>query len=136
LTKLVSVCSSRRVSAKEDERMGSDWARPVVHFQITARDLPKQAEFYRRLFQWESGEDGLTSFASGLGGPEPGPGGNFRAGAESGIQLFIQVRDIEATTQLAAELGGRVKRAPVLTGGVTYAFIEDPEGNGLALVQQ
>jgi hypothetical protein len=28
------------------------------------------------------------------------------------------------------------KRTPVLNGGVTVAFIEDPEGNGIVLVQQ
>jgi len=116
--------------------VGEDWARPVVHFQIVARDLEKQAEFYGRMFNWDAGVDGLRPFGFGLGGPEPGPGGHFRPGDQSHVVLYVQVRDIHASLELAAELGGKVIAEPVLKRGVTGAFIEDPEGNSIGLIQQ
>jgi len=116
--------------------MGEDWVRPVVHFQIEALDVARQSEFYRRMFDWDGGEDGLRPFAPGIGGPAAGVGGHIRAAAEPGISLWVQVRDIQASAELAGKLGGRVKRPPVLSGGVTMAFIEDPEGNGIGLIQQ
>ncbi len=35
--------------------MSADWARPVVHWEIVARDSERQAEFYRELFHWDIG---------------------------------------------------------------------------------
>jgi predicted enzyme related to lactoylglutathione lyase len=47
------------------------------------------------------------------------------------------VRDLGDSVRLAAELGGRVVMEPFdVPGGPTIAFIEDPEGVPVALVQQ
>ena len=117
--------------------MAEDWARPVVHFQIVARDAPAQAAFYRAMFNWDSGDNGRGAFAAGLGGPEPGPGGHFRQGERPAVVLFVQVGDIYASTRLAVELGGKVTAEPFGSdAGVTRAFIEDPEGNAIGLIQQ
>ena len=117
--------------------MAADWARPVVHWEIVARDSQLQAAFYGRLFNWDVGEGDIRFVAPGLGGPEPGPAGHIRAGARPGVVLYVQVRDIRASLALAAELGGKVETQPFdLPGGPTMAFIEDPEGNPLTLVQQ
>ena len=50
--------------------------------------------------------------------------------------MWVQVRDIDASVELAVELGATLKRAPALIGGVTMAQIEDPEGNPIRLIQQ
>lgn len=117
--------------------MTSDWARPVVHWELVARDSERQAAFYGQLFNWEMGAGDIKFITPGLGGPEPGPGGHIREGSEPGVTLYVQVRDIRASLSLAAELGATVKSEPFdLPGGPTMAFIEDPEGNPLTLVQQ
>ncbi len=36
--------------------MPGDWARPVVHWEIVARDAGRQAAFCRGLFTWAIGE--------------------------------------------------------------------------------
>ena len=60
-----------------------------------------------------------------MGGPQPS------------FVLYVQVADIGASTALASELGGRVTAEPFdLPAGPTIAFVEDPEGNRLGLVQQ
>jgi predicted enzyme related to lactoylglutathione lyase len=114
-----------------------DWARPVVHWEIVARQPEVQADFYRRLFNWEIGDGDFKVIAPGLGGPEPGPSGHLRAGEHPAVVIYIQVGDIRRSLQRVPELGGKVNILPFdVPGGPTVAFIEDPEGNPLGLVQQ
>lgn len=117
--------------------MVRDWARPVVHWEIVAGDAERQADFYRRLFNWEIGDGPIMQIGAGIGGPEPGPAGHIRAGGHPGVMLYVQVRDLQASMALAQELGGAVIVAPFdVPGGPTVAAIVDPEGNAVGLVQQ
>lgn len=113
----------------------SDWARPVVHWAITARDPEKQRAFYAEMFNWDIQPDGLMSIGAGLGGPEPGPAGHIQRGDTPGISLYVQVRDINASLEKLVALGG-TKLSDPFDAGPTIAFAQDPEGNGLTLVQQ
>ena len=115
----------------------SDWARPVVHWEIVARDPDGQAAFYRDLFHWEIGEGPIAMVAPGIGGPEPGPAGHVRQGDQPGVVLYVQVRDLRASMARTVELGGSVLSEPFdVPGGPTLAAVQDPEGNALMLVQQ
>jgi hypothetical protein len=117
--------------------MSADWARPVVHWEIEARDPERQRAFYGALFNWDIGDGPIMTVAPGLGGPEPGPAGHIRQGDAPGVRLYVQVRDIKASLERAAELGGTVLSDPFdVPGGPTIAPITDPEGNPLVLVQQ
>lgn len=117
--------------------MGNDWARPVVHWEIVARDPGRQADFYRQLCNWQIAEGEIMTIPAGLGGPEPGPGGHIRRGDTSRVTLYVQVRDLRSSVALAADLGGTVVMEPFdLPAGPTLAVIEDPEGLPLVLVQQ
>lgn len=117
--------------------MGDDWARPVVHWEIEARDPDRQRAFYRDLFNWDVGDGPIMQIGPGLGGPEPGPAGHIRQGDAPGVRLYVQVRDIGASIDLAGRLGGTALSEPFdVPGGPTIAPITDPEGNPLVLVQQ
>ena len=117
--------------------MSDDWARPVVHWEIEARDAERQRAFYAELFNWSIGDGPIMNIPAGLGGPEPGPAGHIREGASAGVRLYVQVRDIAASLARTAELGGSVISQPFdVPGGPTIAFISDPEDNPLVLVQQ
>ena len=114
-----------------------DWARPVVHWEIEARDAEAQKTFYAALFNWVVGEGPIMNIEPGLGGPEPGPAGHIRQSDQSRVSLYVQVGDLGATLARVPQLGGVVTMEPLdLPGGPTIAGIEDPEGNPLALVQQ
>jgi uncharacterized protein len=117
--------------------VGDDWARPVVHWEIVARDSDRQAAFYRELFNWQIGHDPIMQIPAGLGGPEPGPAGHIRRGDHPGVALYVQVRDLRTSLTQAERLGGVIVIEPFdVPGGPTLAAIEDPEGNPLMLVQQ
>ena len=116
---------------------GADWVRPIVHFEILARDPDVQRAFYADLFNWPIGDGPIMSIPSGLGGPEPGPAGHIRQSDRGGFALYIQVRDIVESLDRVPGLGGTVVSQPFgVPGGPTIAAIEDPEGNALVLVQQ
>ena len=115
----------------------SDWARPMVHWEIVARDADAQAAFYAELFNWEVGDGRIRAIPPGLGGPEPGPAGHIRPGREPSIALYIQVQDLQKTLDRAVGLGATITAQPFdVPGGPTLAGITDPEGNRLVLVQQ
>ncbi len=117
--------------------MSKDWARPVVHWELVARDPQRQAAFYREVFHWDIGEGPIMFVPPGLGGPEPGPAGHLRQGDEPGVTLYVQVRDLPESLEVVRGAGGDVVAEPFdLPGGPTLAFVTDPEGNALTLVQQ
>lgn len=117
--------------------MSGDWARPVVHWEIEARDPDALRGFYGTLFNWEIGDGPIMQIPPGLGGPEPGPGGHIRQSDRSGVTFYVQVRDLRSSLDRAVELGGRITLEPFdVPGGPTIAGITDPEDNPVTLVQQ
>ena len=117
--------------------MADDWARPVVHWEIEARDPAKLKAFYAAMFSWDIGDGFIMNIPAGIGGPEPGPAGHLRQSERSGVTLYVQVRDLQESLAKAGDLGGEVVAEPFdVPGGPTLAGITDPEGNPVMLVQQ
>jgi predicted enzyme related to lactoylglutathione lyase len=114
-----------------------DWARPVVHWEIEARDPELIRAFYAELFGWSIGDGPIMTVAPGIGGPESGVGGHIRGSDSSRVNLYVQVRDLRTSLEQAVSLGGSVSLEPFdVPGGASLAGIKDPEGNPLMLVQQ
>lgn len=118
--------------------MAADWARPVVAWSLGSVEPQRLRAFYSALFNWNIGDGAVMVVPAGVGGPEPGPGGHILQSDRTGFTLFVQVRDLRETLDRAVELGGRITAEPFDLGGgqPTLAGIEDPEGNGVMLVQQ
>lgn len=117
--------------------MTRDWARPVVHWEIEARDPDRLRTFYGELFNWTIGDGPIMDIPAGLGGPEPGPNGHIRQSERSGVTLYVQVQDLGESLERVPDLGGEVAMDPFdVPGGPTLAAITDPEGNSVMLVQQ
>jgi predicted enzyme related to lactoylglutathione lyase len=117
--------------------MAEDWSRPVVHWEIQAKDVDRIAKFYGELFNWQVGDGPLKTFSAGIGAPEPITG-HTRQSDTSRVVLYIQVLNLRDTIAKAETLGGKLVREPFDPGGnpPTLAWIDDPEGNRIVLVQQ
>ena len=115
-----------------------DWARPLVHWAIQAREPNRLREFYSAMFNWDIADGPIMGIPPGIGGPEPAIAGHIQPGGEHpGFALYIQVRDLRASMEQAKSLGGAVRGEPFdVPNGPTIAPIADPEGNALVLVQQ
>ncbi|MFN0146979.1 MAG: VOC family protein [Dehalococcoidia bacterium] len=117
--------------------MAEDWARPLVHWEIQAKDPAKIKAFYSKMFNWEIGDGRVMNIPAGIGAPENGLAGHIMQSDTSRVVLYFQVRDLRASLVQAVELGGRVTREPMdLPNGPTIAGITDPEANPVVLVQQ
>ena len=117
----------------------ADWERPVVFFEIRAKDAKAMRAFYRELFNWKIEEnDFFARIAPGVGPPVEGVGGGIVPNAASpGVSLYVQVRDLRTSLAKAEELGGKKTADPFdVPNGPTIAQIADPEGNLVGLVQQ
>ena len=116
--------------------MAQDWARPVVHWEIEARDPEAQRAFYADLFNWKIGDGYIMEIPAGIGGPEPGPAGHIRGSERSGVTLYVQVADLRASLERSVSLGAPIVAEPFdVPDGPTLAGITDPEGNPVMLVQ-
>ena len=116
--------------------MAEDWARPVVHWEIEAKDPELLRSFYGAMFNWKIGDGFIMDIPAGLGGPEPGPAGHLRQSDRSGVTLYIQVAQLQASLDKSVTLGATVVAEPFdVPGGPTLAGITDPEGNPVMLVQ-
>ena len=114
--------------------------RPVVFFQILAKNPERQAAFYREMFGWKIDEPnpmGFSMIEHGIGGPPEGVGGAIAPGAEARVLVYVQVLDPVETLAKAESLGGtRVMEPFDVPGGPTVAQMADPEGNVVGLVKQ
>jgi uncharacterized protein len=112
--------------------------RPVVHWEINAKEAKKLSRFYAQLFEWQLDEsDPSQTFVdteSELG--IDGSVSQTEPGDPVGLTFYVHVSDIEAALAKVQKLGGRVAMEPVETDdGVILAVFEDPEGNQIGLVQ-
>jgi len=120
-----------RSSRKEKTKMGQP-----VHFEIGCRDIAQTKEFYAKLIDWQI--------------DQMGPAAVVNTGASEGIQghitslghephdyatVYVQVDDVKAALEKAQSLGGKTLVPPVPIPTGQFAWISDPEGNLVGLLQ-
>jgi hypothetical protein len=118
----------------------SEWPRPVVHFQIHAKDQAKQEAFYREMFDWDITQNEgspIATISPGKGPPAEGIGGSLMQTERAPtVAIYIQVASLRESLERAEALGGKAIMQPIdVPNGPTIAQIEDPEGNLIGLVQ-
>ena len=113
-------------------------ANPFVHVELQTQDLPKAKEFYTQLFDWNLQE--IPEMHYTLIGVGEGTGGGMMkaqmADVPSHWTPYVQVADINTSTQKAKSLGANVILEPmeVPDTGWVSVFI-DPTGAVLGLFQ-
>ena len=117
-------------------------ANPFVHIELNTADPEEAKAFYSKLFEWH-----LEDI------PNPAvPGGSYTTikvgeGTGGGIMkkvpkgpsgwlAYVEVNDIQATTEKARSLGAKVmKEVTEIMGMGRLSFIQDPTGAVLGLWQ-
>ena len=109
---------------------------PVIHFEIGCKDALKAQDFYGKLFDWK-----FTPY---------GPAAMIATGQNAGIQghinslghephqyvtVYVQVDDVKAYLDKAVALGGKMLVPPVEIPTGKFAWMADPEGNMIGLLQ-
>lgn len=121
-------------------------ARPV-HFEIHAGEPERAAGFYRDVLGWQVDRWGEQDYWVVVTGPDDQPGINGgllpRRGPApepgqpvTGYVVTTQVDDLDATLAKAAARGATTALDKELMPGIGWlAYIHDPEGNLLGLLQ-
>src|SRR5436189_2226679 len=110
----------------------------VAHFDLSAKDREKLASFYAELFGWHTQSIPEMSYVTvdphsgkGLMGGI-GPAGD----GPPSTTLYVEVPDIQASLDKAADLGGKTHiEANEVPGVVALAVTSDPQGNALGLLK-
>ena len=113
--------------------------RPVVHFEINAKDSKKLGSFYSELFEWKIDTNNPMGYGLVDTGSEGGIGGGIgqsNSNAPAYLSLYVQVNDLQAYLDRAEKLGGRTIVPPTeIPNTVTFAMFQDPEGNMIGLLK-
>ena len=121
---------------------------PVVHFEVLGKDESGGEAlmgFYTGMFDWKIDADnpiGYGSIAREGNQTEDGVGiggGIMAAPGEMGghVTFYVEVPDIEAALDKAAELGGERLMGPdQVPGGPIIGTFRDPSGNMVGVIQK
>jgi predicted enzyme related to lactoylglutathione lyase len=111
----------------------------ITHIEIPAPDLQKAIDFYSSVFKWETEvvQEGVYAFFR-IGDTNSGGGFDTSlvpAQEKYGVQIVIDVNDINETLQLIREHGGTIimQKTEIGGGHGYYAGFVDPNGNSMQI---
>jgi uncharacterized protein len=112
-------------------------AHPVVHFEVSGKDLDKLQSFYSELFGWK------TQRASGgmpyamVGKEDGGIGGGIGQAPEGTghVTFYVDADDPQAILDKAEQLGGKTILPVTELPQVSIALFADPEGHVVGLAK-
>ncbi|MFS0562376.1 VOC family protein [Terribacillus sp. 179-K 1B1 HS] len=107
----------------------------VVGFELNSQDPAKAASFYANVFGWEIGEPNWGYQEVKADG---GIGGGISKGPHDfphGTRIQIEVEDLDKAIQAAKEEGAVVVREKMDFESFHLAYLVDPVGVGIGLVQ-
>ena len=124
---------------------------PVVHFEMPAEDRKRMADFYGKVFEWQSEMLGpemneyvlVTTAEPGEDGRPKSPGsingGFYLRSKESPVQhpsLVISVENIRGSMEKVSEAGGTVLGEPQEIPGVgQFVYFRDTENNVVGMLE-
>ena len=83
-------------------------ANPVVHFEVTAKDVAKQSAFYKGLFGWSIDANNPMNYGIINTGAEGSIDGGIAKGNAPMVTFYVEVDDLQAALDKAAGMGGKV----------------------------
>jgi uncharacterized protein len=107
----------------------------IVHIEFKSANFSRTADFYARVLDWQTEQNGAGSYMK-LNGASGVSGGWVRADLiqAPGPVAYLAVDDLEKTLGEVEAAGGRVLvRSQPFAGGGEVALFADPDGNVLAL---
>jgi uncharacterized protein len=114
--------------------------KPVVHWEITARNAGRLEGFYSDLFEWSVRADSPVSYRQIDTGSDSGISGGIAETDGSwpnGALFYVQVDDVDSYLSKAKTLGASTLLPPTeVPGSSRIAIFRDPEGVPVGLVQR
>ena len=109
----------------------------IVHFELPSADADRASAFWGGLFGWKIGSSVMEGFDYRMFQAADDQGGAVMPSdqAGSGVIVYFETDDIDASVAKVRELGGTADdKQPVPTHG-WFAACKDTEGNAFSLWQ-
>jgi uncharacterized protein len=109
----------------------------IVHFELLAGDVDRAAAFWKGVFPWEIGDSVMGEMDYRMFQTGEGQAGAIypSENAGSGLVVYFDTDDIDASVAKVRELGGEAgDKQPVPTHG-WFSSCKDTEGNSFSLWQ-
>lgn len=111
----------------------------IKHIEIAGKSGEQLKKFYAELFDWRIERKDVSGFDYydidiALGG-KPSAGIRNEPDGKAEIVVYIEVDNLDETVAKAEKLKAKVRIPPMAYGDLTFALIEDPEGNPIGLTQ-
>ena len=109
----------------------------IKHVEIAGLDGKKLKAFYSDLFDWEINRREIAGFDyyDAVGHEAPTLGIRHEPEGQPEIVVYVEVKDLNAAVEKAQKLGASVRIPPMQYGELSFALINDPEGNPIGLTQ-
>jgi len=110
----------------------------ICYVEMPASDILRSAEFYEKVFGWQTRKrgDGATAFDDGVGQVSGTWITNRPPSATPGLLIYIMVDDVEATIESVIAHGGELVQPVGADAPEITARFRDPGGNVIGLYQQ
>ncbi|KHE73031.1 VOC family protein [Halobacillus sp. BBL2006] len=111
----------------------------VVGFELSSQEPEKAARFYAEVFGWEIFEPKWDYWPVTPAKDQVSLSGGISKGPEDyphGTRIQIEVESIQDAIGKAKENGAMVVREPMEFDEFYLAYLVDPTGNGIGLIQQ
>ena|SRR5579862_5482292 len=110
-------------------------ANHIVHFEIGCRDMDAASKFYGALFDWKlTPEPHMVRVSTG--GEVGGHIGSLGHEPHTYTIFYVSVDDVSASIALAEASGGRRLVGPIEIPAGKFAWITDPAGNTIGLIEE
>ena len=113
----------------------------VIHFDLSADDPERGAEFYRKVFGWKvnkwEGPEHYWLIQTGTD-DEPGVTGGVASRIEPGdtTAIIFDVESVDEVTNRVVDVGGEIREGKKAIPGVGYLVMcKDTEGNTFGIMQ-
>jgi predicted enzyme related to lactoylglutathione lyase len=109
----------------------------IVHFEVPVRDADRASDFWSSLFGWSIGASVMEGFDYRMFQASEDQGGAIMPSdkAGSGLIVYLDTDDIDASIAKVRELGGTADdKQPVPTHG-WFATCRDLDGNSFSFWQ-
>jgi predicted enzyme related to lactoylglutathione lyase len=114
--------------------------KPVVYFEVAARDVKKLKGFYARAFGWAFEKGPHEGVHTTEAGGRPGiPGFLVERGERirDYVSLYVDVESIKKVVAIFEKHGGSVIRPPFSPDGINQVcIVADPEGHLFSLSER
>jgi uncharacterized protein len=110
----------------------------ICYVEMPASDIQRSAEFYEKVFGWQTRKrgDGAIAFDDGVGQVSGTWVTNRPPAATPGLLIYIMVDDVEATIASVIARGGELVQPVGVDAPEITARFRDPGGNVIGLYQQ